>query len=112
MGMQPQPVASGMQSVSEVVDRLTRSGWSDQFRVDRGALHAVNAGCTQVPEDLHVDEIQRFEGTTDPGEEAIVLALTCGHGVRGTWAIVYGPQMDPVEADLVGRLERRASKRP
>lgn len=96
----------GMQTVAEVVDRLGRSGWEDQFRVVGGALVASRAWCTHAPEDVRVDAQERFEGTTDPGDEALVLALTCRHGVRGTWTLTYGPGMDGGDADFAGRLGR------
>jgi hypothetical protein len=94
----------GMQTVSEVVDRLTRAGYRDQFRAEAGKMRAVQAGCTHAPEDLRIDAIERFEGTTDPGDESIVFAVVCPDGVRGTWTATYGPQMEPDDAEVAALL--------
>lgn len=97
----------GMQSVSEVVDRLTKAGYAEQFRAQAGGLFALGEGTLHAPENLVVEETERFEGTTDPGDEAIVFGLRCvEHGTRGTYTLTYGPNVDPLDAEMMGRLER------
>jgi len=103
---------SGMQSVAEVVDRLTRAGYRDQFRAEGSELRAIEEGCAHPPRELVVEAFERFEGTTDPGDEAIVFALVCRHGVRGTWTVTYGPQMEPDDAELASELTVAAHPAP
>ena len=57
------------------------------------------------PESLIVDEIVRFEGITDPDDEAIVFALRCQvHGIRGTYAVPYGAKLPEIDTEMVQRL--------
>ena len=53
-----------------------------------------------------MDEVLRFEGPTDPADESILFALRRADGLRGTWAIAYGPGTDPLDAEMAQRLRR------
>jgi hypothetical protein len=94
----------GMQTIDEVVDRFTRSGYTDEFRAEAGGLRAVEAGCVHAPEDLRIEALERFEGASDPADEVVVLALACGHGVRGTWTLPYGSLAEAADAQWIVRL--------
>jgi hypothetical protein len=88
-----------------VVERLTKAGYTDTFRGEAAGIRAVSAGHVHRPEELVVDHIERFEGTSDPGDEAIVLALHSSvDGCRGTYTAPYGKSMPSVDADLIRRI--------
>lgn len=94
-----------MISIAEAVDRLTAAGYRDDFRAEADGLRSRDTGLLFAPEDLVVDEIVRFEGTTDPDEEAVVLAVRSRAGeTRGTWTTAYGPVADPVDSTIMARL--------
>jgi hypothetical protein len=102
-----------METLSEAVDRLRSAGYRDSFQPDAGRLRALAAGRLFAPEELVVDEIIRFEGPTDPGDEAILFALRSDDGaVRGTYAAGYGAGVDPANAELVRRLPSRPDRSP
>jgi hypothetical protein len=101
-----------METLSEAIDRLRSSGYRDSFRPDAGCLRALAASRLYAPEELVVDEVVRFEGPTDPGDEAILFALRSDDGaVRGTYAAAYGSGVDPANAELVHRLPSPRSGR-
>jgi hypothetical protein len=94
-----------METVGETVDRLTRAGYVDQFRATARGLRD-GGGTEHDPEHLVVDEYVRFEGTSDPDDEAIVFALRDPRSeLRGTYAVPYGPSMGPADAEMVRRLQ-------
>ena len=93
------------ETIAQAVNRLTAAGYSDDFRAERDGLRAVQAGCTHTPETLVVDEVVRFEGITDPDDEAILFALRCAeHGTKGTFAIAYGMKVPEIDAQMARRL--------
>jgi hypothetical protein len=93
------------ETLSQAVDRLTAHGYADDFRAEPGGLRAVVADVLYRPEALAIEEIVRFEGITDPADEAIVLALRCEEdGIQGTYAVAYGPGMGALDAEMVRRL--------
>jgi len=96
-----------METLSEAIGRLEAAGYREGFRATREGLRALATGRCYAPESLVVDEVARFEGPTDPGDESVLFALRAADGVRGTWAIAYGPSRDPLDAELAHRLKRK-----
>jgi len=94
-----------METLSEAIDRLRCADYRDSFRPEAQGLRALAARRLYAPEELVVDEVVRFEGPTDPGDEAILFALRSRDGaMRGTYTAGYGSSVDPINADLVRRL--------
>jgi hypothetical protein len=94
-----------MEDLAHAVERLTRAGYQDEFRAERGGLRAVKAGRIYDPESLVVEEVARFEGESDPGDEAAVYALRSeATGTRGTYVVTYGTYVDPADAEMMRRL--------
>jgi hypothetical protein len=94
-----------MEDLAHAVERLTRAGYQDEFRAERGGLRAVQAGRMFDPESLVVEEVERFEGESDPGDEAVVYALRSeSSGTRGTYVVTYGTYVDPADAEMMRRL--------
>ena|SRR5437016_3320358 len=88
-----------------VIDRLTRAGYSDTFRGEAGGVRALHAGHLHRAEDLVVESIDRFEGISDPEDEAMVLAIRCPtDGCRGTYTVPYGRNMPTLDGDLISRI--------
>jgi hypothetical protein len=98
-----------MEDLAHAVERLTKAGYRDDFRAERGGLRAVKAGHTYEPESLVVDEVARFEGESDPGDEAVVFALRSeASETRGTYVVTYGTYVDPIDAEMMRRLPHAA----
>jgi hypothetical protein len=94
-----------METLSEAVARLTAADYRDGFRAERGGLRAIGTRCLHEPESLVIEEIVRFEGASDPGDEAVLFALRCAiHGTRGTYVVTFGPSVDSLDAEMVRRL--------
>jgi len=94
-----------METLSQAVERITAAGYQDDFRAERGGLRAVGTGCIHDPEALVIEEVLRFEGSSDPEDEAMLFALRCTiHDVRGTYVVAYGSTMDSLDAEMVRRL--------
>jgi hypothetical protein len=88
-----------------VIERLTKTGYTDTFRGETAGIRAISAGHVHRPEELVVDEIERFEGISDPADEAIVLALhSAVDECRGTYTAPYGKNMPPIDAELIARI--------
>ncbi|MEZ4331939.1 MAG: hypothetical protein R3F35_09290 [Myxococcota bacterium] len=97
-----------METLSQAIARLVGAGYAHDFRAEQEGLRAVGTSCVHDPERFEIEEIVRFEGTSDPQDEAAVFALRCEvHGTRGTYAVAYGPAMAPLDAEMVRRLHDR-----
>jgi hypothetical protein len=91
--------------LAAAVERLTEAGYTETFRGEAGGIRAATAGHLHPPEELVVEAIERFEGVSDPEDEAIVLALRSSvDGCRGTYTAPYGEAMPPLDAELIARI--------
>jgi hypothetical protein len=94
-----------METLTQALERLEAAGYREDFRAEEGGLRAMGSGCLHQPESLRIEEVVRFEGASDPDDQAILFALRCEeHGTRGTYVVTYGPSVDPLDAEMVRRL--------
>src|SRR5262245_27060597 len=94
-----------METLHAAIARLDRAGYAEELRARPGGF-LDERGRIHPPETLIVDEIVRFEGESDPADEAVLFALrTRDASVRGTFVAMFGPSADPVGAELIRRLE-------
>jgi hypothetical protein len=99
-----------LESMSDAIGRLGRRGFAHELIADGGRLRDVQTRERYDPELLAIEEIVRFEGASDPDEQAILFALASPSGQPlGTWATAYGPAMPPEDVEVVRRL---GAKRP
>lgn len=110
MPQDPAPEAApGGETVSEAVNELAAMGYGDDLRFDDGVLRCSRCGETHPSQDADVEQVRRFEGQSDPADEAIVLALRCPHcGAGGVLVSPYGPDADPSLAEAFTYLASRA----
>ena len=97
-----------LETMQAAIARLEAAGFEGSFHARAGQLVCPGCGCLHAPEAVHVHEIVRFEGASDPDDEAAVFALECPQcGVRGTWTVAYGPNMSADEAEVAPKLQDR-----
>jgi hypothetical protein len=96
-----------VETLTEAIERLRAQGFLTDFSaVPGGRLRCEQCGSEFDAAQLHIDEIVRFEGASDPGDESILFALSgpCGHA--GLYSTAYGPDATPEDAAVVAVLHR------
>ena len=94
-------------TVTEAVALLASKGYVDDFRLSAGGLLDASTSEVHPMQTAVVDYTFRFEGDSDPGDEAIVLGVQCTEWNRkGVIVSAYGPDADPAEAALLVALTR------
>jgi hypothetical protein len=94
-----------VETLAHAVERLTAAGYRADFRAERGGLRVAGTDCVHEPESLVIEEVVRFEGASDPQDQAMLFALRCKkHGIQGTYVVAYGNAMDPIDVEMVRRL--------
>jgi hypothetical protein len=93
-------------SVVEEIAALRARGYTADFSVTRdGLLRCDTCGHTHSPGDAVVESTARFEGASNPDDEAIVFGLRCKVcDVRGVLITAYGPTASPAEAAVITAL--------
>lgn len=93
------------ESLSHTIQRLTQRGFTHSLVAKDGRVHDLATGELFDPQILAIDEIVRFEGESDPDEQAVLFALRDPQGAAlGTYSAVFGPSMAPEDVAIVRHL--------
>lgn len=99
-----------MTTVSEVLNHLKSKGYVVDFNLDDNCLTCHSNSLKIHPEEFMIDKHYRFEGISDPADEAIVYAISSTkHDIKGTLVHGYGISSDKLTNDMIKAL---TGKRP
>ena len=98
---------AAMETLSEAIGRLTDAGYVHDFRADRGQLVCARCRASLDPSEMTIDEIVRFEGVSDPDDQAILYALRTGSGSLGLYAAAYGAAASTDDIGVARSLPNR-----
>ena len=93
-------------SVVEEIEALRSRGYTADFSVTAdGQLRCDTCGQTHHPTDAVIESTARFEGASNPDDQAVVFGLHfSGCDVRGVLVTAYGPTATAAEAAVVTAL--------
>ncbi|MPR35713.1 phosphoribosylpyrophosphate synthetase [Salmonirosea aquatica] len=94
-----------MTTVSEVLNKLKAEGYTVDFNLQENCLVCQGNSVEISPDEFVVDRHFRFEGMTDPGDEAVVYAISSAkHDIKGTLVNGYGIYSDPLGDAMIKAL--------
>ena len=103
-------MAAAPETVTEAVAFLSEEGYVDDLQVSADGIVSRGHDSPHPPDTAIVDHTFRFEGTSDPGDESIVLGVRCTEwNSKGVIVAAYGPDSDPFEAEVLMALTRGRS---
>ena len=92
-------------TVVDATTQLRDAGYVHDADVRDGRVQLRIDGDWTVAEQVDVERIHRFEGTSDPGDEMIVLGVhDHGTGERGVLVAAYGADTDAETAQCLRAL--------
>lgn len=89
-------------TVSQAVKGLGDRGYTKDFNLKENCIV-----CNEEkfhPEDFEIVEVYRFEGETDPADEAVVYAVESNKGDRGVLVSGYGISADEMSSEMAKKL--------
>ncbi|MDZ4810559.1 MAG: hypothetical protein SGI96_20155 [Bacteroidota bacterium] len=89
-------------TVSEAVNGLKTRGFELDFNLQENCL-ICNEGQFDV-NDFEIVEVYRFEGNSDPSDEAVVYAIESITGMKGVLVNGYGISADAKSSDMAKKL--------
>jgi nucleotide-binding universal stress UspA family protein len=105
--------AGRMETLREALARLEGRGFVQAFQAREDGRLTLPDQASVAPEELVVEETVRFEGQSDPADQAVLFALRSRDGrVRGTFVMRFGPEADPEDAAAIHRLAPDPNRRP
>jgi hypothetical protein len=94
-------------TVTEALADLKARGFTYDFNLGQDGIHCAELNRSFAVPELTVMESYRFEGATDPGDEAVVYAIAANDGVSGTFINGYGASADAEKEELLHLLLHR-----
>lgn len=94
-------------TVSEALDKLKSRGYEYDFNLKGARLTCDQLNREWEKDKLSIDEVHRFEGDSDPADEAIVFAITTEDGTLGTFVDAYGTYYDEEGLSLIKSLRQK-----
>ncbi|MCU7549543.1 hypothetical protein OCK74_10480 [Chitinophagaceae bacterium LB-8] len=83
-----------MKSLSTCLNKMVMEGYVEDFKVTDHGLESLNHGKYYKPEEIQVVNYFRFEGMSDPDDNAILYVIQTNDGTKGTLIDGYGVYMD------------------
>jgi hypothetical protein len=91
------------ETLYETINELTQNGYTNSFAMEATGIQCTNTKKLYKPEELLIIKTFRFDGMTNPEDEAELFAIEAKDGTKGTMALSYGAD-SPANSDLVRRI--------
>ena len=91
-------------TVIEAVSDLKKRGFVLDFNLSFDRINSHETPVSLMPTEFIIAEQYRFEGESNPDDEAVVYAIESIHGLKGILVNGYGPSAEQVSGDMVEKL--------
>lgn len=97
-----------MTTVSEVINHLKIEGYIVDFNLKENCLECHGNYLQIFPDEFVIDKSYRFEGPSDPADEAVVYAISSAkHNVKGTLVNGYGVYSETLTNEMIQALKKK-----
>ena len=98
--------SSHYDTVVNAINTLRERGFTIDFNIEDDCILKGNS--KMDVNDIFIVDVYRYEGDTDPSDEAVVYALECSTGEKGILVTGYGATADDSNATaLLAQLQRK-----
>lgn len=87
--------------VSEALTQLREKGFTIDFNLEENCISCSSGRF--LPEDFEIVGVYRYEGQTDPADEATVYAIESKSGLKGVLVTGYGISSE-LSSDILQKL--------
>jgi hypothetical protein len=94
-------------TVSEAVNKLKERGYILDFNLEADQIICPQHALRLAPSEFEITEVYRFEGNSDPGDEAVVYAIESKHGQKGILVNGFGISAESVGGEMIEKLKIR-----
>ncbi len=95
-----------MTDLAQCLNKLQYDGYTDEYKVENGALHCISNDQYYKPEDIKVANFYRFEGISAPEDMEILYAIETNDGRKGTLVDAYGLYAVPSVGQFMLEVEK------
>lgn len=93
-------------TLSETMKELRKEGYVEDFNLQQNCLECRNGEYKVFTDEFKVDKYFRFEGPSDPSDQAILYAISSdNHKLKGVLVNGYGIYNEPMTDEMLHKLE-------
>ncbi|MBS1601665.1 MAG: phosphoribosylpyrophosphate synthetase [Bacteroidetes bacterium] len=92
-------------TVAEAVNGLKQRGYTIDFNLAADKVFCEKTPLELAPSDFEITEFYRFEGNSDPADEAVVYAIESKRGDKGLLVTGFGITAEGIGEELVEKLK-------
>jgi hypothetical protein len=93
-----------MATLSQALNNAVEKGYTEDFQFSSGSL-TTHAKDHYAPVDITIPNFYRFEGYSDPEDNAILYLIETTDGKKGTLIDAYGTYADAKLANFIRAVE-------
>lgn len=102
---------STMTTLWEITNLLNARGYTIDFNLKQNCLECGDNLLEIFPNEFIVDKHYRFEGPSDPGDEAIVYAISSPkYNLKGVLVNGYGISSNSISNEMIKALDEKKSQ--
>lgn len=94
-----------MKSLTNCLNKMMQEGYTENFKITEQGLESLNQHNNYQPDQIQVINFFRFEGESDPDDNAIMYVIETNDGTRGTLVDAYGVYTDPKISQFMKNVE-------
>jgi hypothetical protein len=99
-----------MKTLSESVNESLKNGYTENFIVSTKGLCTQDDKTIYLPDDIAITNFYRFEGYSDPQDNAILYLIETNDGRKGTLIDAYGVDADAKISTFIKDVEEIQKK--
>jgi len=94
-----------MNTLTSCVNKVVKDGYTDNFKVTKEGLLSSSTEKYFKPDQVEVINFYRFEGQSDPADNAIMYVIETNQGQKGILIDAYGPYSDEKVTAFMNEVE-------
>ncbi len=96
---------TNMKTLASCMNTLYQDGFKENFMIKDGRMVGLDSSSSYIPSEIKIVNFYRFEGESDPGDNAILYALETYDGARGVLSDAYGAYADVRISKFMSEIE-------
>jgi hypothetical protein len=89
-------------TITEAIEQLKKQGYTLDFNLEKNRLKVGEHEYTA--DEFEIVDLYRYEGQSDPADEATVYALANKSGIKGILVSGYGASADEASTETLKQL--------
>ena len=93
------------ETLSSAIEDLKKRGFTEDFNLIENGVENKSKKQEIAAEELHVVEVNRFEGYTNPDDSSVLYAIETSSGEKGLLVDAYGAYAESISPEMIEKLK-------